>query len=497
MVNPMPKSSVMKFLALGGLFAVVAIIGLSVTMSFFPGAEAQVKPLPAQTEPMKVAPISAAQLQLSYAPVVKRVAPAVVNVFSKRTVKSQVPPFMNEPLFRKFFGDQLKGLQRERVQQSLGSGVIVDPSGLIVTNNHVIAGGEQFTVALADRREFEAKLVLADERTDLAVLRIVPKGGAVPYLAFKDSDAVEVGDLVLAIGNPFGVGQTVTSGIVSALARTHVGVSDYQFFIQTDAAINPGNSGGALVTMDGRVIGINSAIFSQTGGSIGIGFAIPSNMVRLVVESAKAGGTVKRPWTGAQLQAVDNDLAASLNLDRPGGSLIRDIYPKGPLASAGLQVGDVIRSVDGQSTDDPQAVRYRFATKPLGGKVSVQYVRDGKLINTEAALEAAPETPAAEKQEVKGRNPFTGATIANLSPAIAEQLGIDAMGGKGVVIVSIRPNTPAAQLRFQPGDIVVELNELKITNVKMLLVHAEATARPQWDFKIKRGDQVLSASIAR
>jgi len=468
----------------GAMMAVAAFV-LLVTLAVYPPVHAQ----------EKVAPVSAAQLQLSYAPVVKRVAPAVVNVYSKRTVKTQVAPFMNDPFFRRFFGDQFSfGMPRERVQQSLGSGVIMDPSGLIVTNNHVIQGGEQFTVALADRREFEAKLVLADERTDLAVLKITPKNGALPFLAFKDSDSVEVGDLVLAIGNPFGVGQTVTSGIVSALARTHVGVSDYQFFIQTDAAINPGNSGGALVTMDGRVIGINSAIYSQTGGSIGIGFAIPSNMVRLVVESAKAGGGVKRPWTGAQLQAVDNDLAQSMNLDRPGGSLIRDIYPSGPTARAGLQVGDVIRSVDGHATDDPQAVRYRFATKPLGGTVSVQYMREGKLAAADVKLEAAPETPAADRQEIKGRNPFAGATVANLSPAMAEQLGLDVLGGQGVVIASITPNTPASELQFRPGDMVLEVNGAKIAHVKGL-VAATAATLPKWDFKIKRGERVLSGSV--
>lgn len=482
----MSKSSIVKFGALAGLAALVVVLALNLNISFPPRADAQ--------EQLKAVPVSAAQLQLSYAPVVKRVAPAVVNVYSKRTVKTRVPPFMNDPLFRKFFGDQLQGLQRDRVQQSLGSGVIVDPSGLIVTNNHVVEGGEQFTVALADRREFEAKLVLADERTDLAVLKITPKDGALPFLAFKDSDGVEVGDLVLAIGNPFGVGQTVTSGIVSALARTHVGVSDYQFFIQTDAAINPGNSGGALVTMDGQVIGINSAIYSQTGGSIGIGFAIPSNMVRLVVESAKAGGVVKRPWTGAQLQAVDNDLAQSLSLDRPGGSLIRDLYPNGPVARAGLQVGDVIRSVDGYATDDPQAVRYRFATKPLGGNVTLQYVREGKLATAQVKLEAAPETPAADRQEIKGRNPFTGATVANLSPAVAEQMGLDVLGGQGVVIASIRSGTPAEELQFRPGDLVLEVNGTKISHVKGL-VAATAPALPQWDFKIKRGDRVLSASV--
>ncbi|MDO9125294.1 MAG: trypsin-like peptidase domain-containing protein, partial [Parvibaculum sp.] len=289
----------------------LAAVVLMAVLAFFPWA--------ARAQDAREVPSSRGQVQLSYAPVVKRVAPAVVIVYTKRVVQERAgSPLFNDPFFQQFFGNRFSfGVPRERVQQSLGSGVIVDPSGLIVTNYHVIKDGQQFTVALADRREFDAQLVLSDERTDLAVLRIDAGKQKLPHLTFKNSDSVEVGDLVLAIGNPFGVGQTVTSGIVSALARTHVGVSDYQFFIQTDAAINPGNSGGALVTMDGRLIGINSAIYSQTGGSIGIGFAIPSNMVESVVASARDGGHVKRPWFGAQLQAVDSDLAQSLGLDRP------------------------------------------------------------------------------------------------------------------------------------------------------------------------------------
>lgn len=457
-------------------------------LAFFPWA--------ARAETEKRVPSGRAEVELSYAPVVKRVAPAVVNVYTKRVVKESArSPFFNDPFFQQFFGNRFSfGVPRERVQQSLGSGVIVDPSGLIVTNFHVIKGGEQFTVALSDRREFEATLVLADERTDLAVLRIDNGKQKLPHLTFRNSDAVEVGDIVLAIGNPFGVGQTVTSGIVSALARTHVGASDYQFFIQTDAAINPGNSGGALVTMDGRLIGINSAIYSQTGGSIGIGFAIPSNMVESVVASARDGGRVKRPWFGAALQPVDNELAQSLGLDRPGGSLIRDIYEGGPAAKAGLKVGDVIRAVDGFSVEDPQAVRYRFATKGLGGKARISYLRDGRTGEAEVALVAPPEVPPADETEIGGRNPFAGATVANLSPAIADKLGLDTMGGQGVVIAQVAPGSAADQIQFQRGDIVVEVAGRKIETVADL-VKVTATRRPQWDFSVKRGERVFSATV--
>src|ERR1700677_3001499 len=261
----------------------VAIVALS---ALIPIASAQERRLPS----------SVAELQLSFAPVVKRAAPAVVNVYAARVVENR-NPFMNDPLFRQFFG----AVPREQVLRSLGSGVIVDPSGLVVTNYHVIEGASEVKVALSDKREFDAEIVLKDEHSDLTVLRLKGVNERFPVLEFADSDALQVGDVVLAIGDPFGVGQTVTHGIVSAVARTQVGVSDYQFFIQTDAAINPGNSGGALVDMNGRLVGINSAIYSRSGGSQGIGFAIPSNMVRVVVASAKGGSAaVKRPWLGAK-----------------------------------------------------------------------------------------------------------------------------------------------------------------------------------------------------
>src|SRR5438477_9793252 len=290
---------------------IFAAFGLSLTA--MSGALAQQRQVPA----------SAGQLELSFAPIVKRVAPAVVNVYAARIVANN-NPFLADPFFRQFFG----AVPREQVERALGSGVIVDPTGLVVTNYHVIDGASQIKVALADKREFEADIVLKDQRSDLAVLRVKGAKERFPTLQFADSDELQVGDVVLAIGDPFGVGQTVTHGIVSAVARTQVGISDYQFFIQTDAAINPGNSGGALVDMAGKLVGINTAIFSRSGGSQGIGFAIPANMVRVVVASARTGGTaVKRPWLGARLQAVTPDIAESLNLKRPSGALVASLAP--------------------------------------------------------------------------------------------------------------------------------------------------------------------------
>src|SRR6201995_4408774 len=308
-------------------------------------------------------PSSAAELRLSYAPIVQRVQPAVVNVYAAKVVQNR-NPFMDDPLFRRFFG--LPGGQQEQMQRSLGSGVMVDPSGLVVTNVHVIEGADQVKVSLSDKREFEAEIVLKDPRSDLAVLKLKDVHEKFPTLDFANSDELMVGDVVLAIGNPFGVGQTVTHGIISAPAPTQVGITDYQFFIQTDAAINPGNSGGALVDMTGRLAGINTAIYSRSGGSQGIGFAIPANMVRVVVASAKGGGkAVKRPWLGAKLQVVTQDIADSLGLRSPNGALVASVVANSPAARAGLEFSDLIVAVAGQPIDDPNAFDYRFATRPL------------------------------------------------------------------------------------------------------------------------------------
>ncbi len=319
-------------------------------------AQAQIAPAAAPATEGPAVPRSRAEIAFSFAPVVKKAQPAVVNVFASRVERMPSNPLLDDPIFRRFFGEGGGMPGRSPTAQSLGSGVIVDPSGLVVTNNHVIEGMTDVKVALADKREIPAKILLRDPRTDLAVLKLA-EGANFPTMELGDSDALEVGDLTLAIGNPFGVGQTVTQGIVSALARTHVGISDYGFFIQTDAAINPGNSGGPLVDMNARLVGINSAIFSKSGGSVGIGFAIPVNMVKAVLSAAKGGGKlVRRPWLGATLQTMSQEIAEGLGLERPAGALLADVDPKGPAAEAGLKRGDVIVSVDGQATDDPEAV---------------------------------------------------------------------------------------------------------------------------------------------
>jgi Do/DeqQ family serine protease len=439
-------------------------------------------------------PSSANELRLSYAPVVHRAAPAVVNVYAAKTVTVRGNPLFDDPIFRRFFGvPGAPGGAGDQIQRSLGSGVLVDPAGLVVTNNHVIEGADQVRVSLADKREFEAEMVLKDSRSDLAVLRIKAEKERFPALEFADSDALEVGDVVLAIGNPFAVGQTVTHGIVSAVARTQVGITDYQFFIQTDAAINPGNSGGALIDLSGRLVGINTAIFSRSGGSQGIGFAIPANMAKVVVASAKSGGsTVKRPWLGARLQAVTPEIADSLGLKRPSGALIASVTPTSPAARAGLKSSDLIIAIDGQPVEDANAFDYRFATKPIGGSARLGIVRGGKELALNVVLEAAPDTPH-EELVIEARSPFQGAKVSNLSPALADSLRLDP-SAEGVVIIDIVNGSPAHSLGFQRGDLVLSVNDAKITRTRDLERVAGQQAR-RWSITIMRAGQQLSVEL--
>jgi Do/DeqQ family serine protease len=418
------------------------------------------------------------------------VAPAVVNVYASRTVQVRTP-LLDDPFFRQFFGETAPSRPRMRTQNSLGSGVIVDPSGIIVTNNHVIADGTEVKVALADRREYECDVVLKDEQLDLAILKVRGLKEDLPVVPLADSDALQVGDLVLAVGNPFGVGQTVTQGIVSALARSQVGISDYQFFIQTDAAINPGNSGGALVDVKGRLVGINTAIFSRGGGSNGIGFAIPSNMVRVVIDSAKRGGSaVLLPWIGADLQPVTADIAETLGLDRPSGVLVTEVAPDSPAAKAGLAVGDLVTSVDGIEVSDPRVFNYRLATKGVGNEAQLAVNRDGEDLDLSVALVPPPETTPRDEVTIDIPSPFKGARVANLSPAVASELGLSWRGQRGVVIVDIVRRSPAARVGLAPGDIVVAVNGDEVTSTGQLA--ALAASEPLfWRLTIDRNGRLM------
>jgi Do/DeqQ family serine protease len=437
----------------------------------------------------RVVPQSRADAIFSYAPVVKRVTPAVVNVYASRTEKRPANPLFDDPFFQQFFGNVPSG----QTTQSLGSGVIVDRSGLVVTNHHVIEGMTDVKVALSDKREFEADIVLNDASSDLAVLKI--KGGSnFPVLDLGDSDALEVGDLVLAVGNPFAVGQTVTQGIISALARTERIQSEYGFYIQTDAAINPGNSGGALVDMQGRLVGINSAIYSRSGGSMGIGFAVPVNMVKVVVDAAKQGLTqVRRPWLGASFQDVSQDIADSLGMSRPTGALVTDVAANSPAEEAGLKRSDVVSAVDGVDVDDPEAFGYRIATKPIGGTARLSVLRGGNTLDLDVKLIAAPEVPPRDPVKLGGSSPFTGATVVNLSPAVQEELSIEGVHD-GVVVADVAENSPAAQVGLQKGDVVRAVNDERITSTKDMPA-ATAGRRSYWKLEIVRGGQVITQVV--
>ena len=443
-------------------------------------------------------PSSRAEIGLSFAPIVARTAPAIVNVYAMKAVQARRGnPLMDDPFFRRFFGvPQGPGFggPNERVQRSLGSGVIVDASGLVVTNNHVIEGADEVRISLSDKREFDADILLRDPRTDLAVLKLRGGKGAFPAVQLGSSDDLQVGDIVLAIGNPFGVGQTVTQGIVSALARTQVGITDYQFFIQTDAAINPGNSGGALIDGAGRVIGINTAIFSRSGGSQGIGFAIPADMVRVVLQSALSGGkSVRRPWLGASLQAVTADIAEGLDLTRPVGALVQSVRSGSPAEKGGLRTGDLITAIAGQEVDDPDAFGYRFATRPLGGTVEVAIIRQGKPMTIAIPLQPAPETIPRDEVTLDNRSPFAGSTVVNLSPAVVEEMRT-VEADKGVVVTAIVEGSPADLTNLKAGDVILEVNGVAISRTADLVKATAAPARV-WRITLQRGGRTLTAML--
>lgn len=452
-----------------------------------PGGAQQAPPLVVQ-QPVAVdrrAPASRAEMQLSLAPVVRQVSPAVVNVYAQRIVRQRRS--ILEDMMRGVPPGALGGLSRERIEQSLGSGVLVRADGVIVTNNHVVEGADALKVVLSDRREFEAKVLVADARTDLAVLKIDAGGERMPFLPFADTRQAQVGDFVIAIGNPFGLQQTVTSGIISALARTEVGINDFAFFIQTDAAINRGNSGGALVDMNGALVGINTAIFSENGGSNGIGFAIPAEMVRRVVEGAVQGGQVVRPWLGVSAQPVTQQLARSLGLDRPRGVLVDEVWPGGPAQRAGVQRGDVILQVNGVDVFDEQAVRYQAATQRPGASIPVRIVRGSAQQTLTARLDAPPRTPAPDPRVISGENPLDGTRIVSLSPASSEEAGLNPLAG-GVLIDQMDRRGAALRLGFQPGDVIRQVNGQRVRTSAEV---ERAMARGPWTFVIERGGQTI------
>ena len=440
------------------------------------------------TAPNRAVPGDVATMKMGFAPVVRRAAPAVVNISSKRVVRQQVDPFFA------FFGGM--GAPREQVQGSLGSGAIVRADGVIVTNNHVIEGGQEITVSLADRREYPAKVLLADSRSDLAILKIDAGGEKLPVLPIAagtgPSGELQVGDLVLAIGDPFGVGQTVTNGIVSALSRTGLGgdAGDFSSYIQTDAAINPGNSGGPLVDMAGNLIGVNTFILSRSGSSAGVGFAIPAPLVRRVVETALGGGrSVERPWLGAKLQGVDAETARSLGLDRPQGVVVASVYPGGPAERAGVRPGDLILTADGAAVNDEGAVNYSAATHRAGDSVRLGVRRSGGGTRDVTVQLAALPGGARDQRTLSGRQPLSGATVVTLTPAAADEYGLDPFS-RGVVLV--QSDGIAASQGFRAGDIVRSVNGQPIASSAQL---ARALQAGRWSLVIERGGREITAEF--
>ena len=401
----------------------------------------------------RVVPGDAVGMKASFAPVVRTAAPAVVNI-SARGVQQVRDPFW--------------GIPGQRQTGSVGSGVIVRPEGVVVTNNHVIQGMQQIRVTLNDRREFNARVVLADERSDIAVLQLEGVTERLPTLNIDDREEQQIGDLVLAIGNPFGVGQTVTNGIISALNRTETGISDSGSFIQTDAAINPGNSGGALVDMDGDLIGINTAIFSRSGSSSGVGFAVPASMVRRVVESAVGGATaVVRPWLGVKGDSVSADIARSLEMERPQGLVVTEVWPNGPGARAGLRQGDVITAVDGAEINDQGGLNFRVGTRAPNDTVQVTVLREGRTQTLSARVQPLPGNADIESATFIQSGGLSGAQVLVLNPALADRLGGDPFAS-GVIVGRVQRGSYANRVGLQGGDIILSVNGRAVTSVQQL-----------------------------
>lgn len=429
-------------------------------------------------------PTSKAEISLSFAPVVRETAPAVVNIYAKRVVAQRVSPFANDPFFRDLFRDH--GRIVPRVQNSLGSGVILSSDGIVVSNYHVVGDATEIRVVLTDRREFDADILLADEQSDLAILKLRDATG-LPALALRNSDTLEVGELVLAIGNPFGIGQTVSSGIVSGLARSAISVgSGRGYFIQTDAAINPGNSGGALVDMNGRLAGINTAILTRSGGSNGIGFAIPANLVQRFVDQAVAGNSsFQRPWAGISGQSVDATLAEGFSLGVPQGVVLTELHPDSPFRAAGLRVGDIVTEAGGFPVNTPQELMFRMATEGIGGKLALTYLRQGAEKQARLQLIAPPEKPARKPFTVDEGRVLAGLMVTNINPAVAVEYGLG-QSAAGVLVTD--PGPVAGRVGLKAGDILLRINKTRIDQTGDVRRATREDGRA-WAIEYSRGGQ--------
>ncbi len=442
--------------------------------------------LPVTAHADSTVPTSQAQISLSFAPLVRQAAPAVVNIYAKRIVETRVSPFASDPFFQNFFGDL--GPSRPRVQNSLGSGVILSSDGIVVSNFHVVGGASDIRVVLNDRREYSAEVLLGDKASDLAILRL-KDAVDLPFLPSRDSDTVEVGELALAIGNPFGVGQTVSSGIISGLARSGaVTGNERGYFIQTDAPINPGNSGGALIGMDGALIGVNTSIVTRSGGSNGIGFAIPAALVDQFVAQARAGQSrFMRPWAGMGGQTVDADLASSLGLERAGGMAITQVQDGSPFASVGLGVGDVIVAANGRDVNSPSEMLYYMTVAGIGAEIEVTAVRDGDARDYTVAMIGPPELPPRQELTFGARDLLPGLKIANVNPAVLAEYQLPILPS-GVVVLDT--GNVAPRVGLQRGDVLREVDGVVIENPQDV-ADAFGSARRSISLVVERGGQLV------
>src|SRR5215510_8962627 len=456
----------MRFIALALVAALVAAFAVGGVIGFASHRPPQ-SLIPAASASSGINGMPA--LTMSFAPVVKNAQPAVVSIASTKVVKISgdegLSPLFDDPMFRQFFGDGPQnrfGKQREQREQGLGSGVIVAPDGYILTNNHVIDGANEIRVYTSDKRDLKARVIGADPKTDIAVVKV--EANNLSTLPFADSSQAQVGDIVLAIGNPFGVGQTVTMGIISATGRGNLGIEDYEDFIQTDAAINPGNSGGALINTSGQLIGINTAILSRAGGNQGVGFAVPANLARAVMNQLLKNGKVVRGYLGVMIQPVSPEIAEAFNLPDARGALVGEVTPDGPAARAGLAQGDVITELNGVRVDDSRELRLKVSQLAPGSAIKLKIIRDGGPREVTITLGEAPN----EKETANNGKPESdssdGLSVETLTPQLARQLELPA-NVSGVVVTGVQDGSRADQAGLRRGDVIQQVNRRPVNNV--------------------------------
>lgn len=450
-----------------GVIAVVigVLIGLVLALNWPTGAAPQ--PAASGARPGPGDPVS---FETGFAPVVQTVLPAVVTVTSTRIVRAEISdnPLFEDPFFRRFFGDDTEGLApQERRERGLGSGVVVSGDGLILTNNHLVESSSEVLVLFGENEEYRAKILGTDPQTDIAVLK-VEKAKNLNPITMGDSSKVRIGEFVLAIGNPFGVGRTVTMGIISATGRGELGITGYEDFIQTDAAINPGNSGGALVDPDGRLVGINTAILSRSAGNVGIGFAVPVNMARNVMEQIVKQGKVVRGFLGVVIQDLTPAIRSAFDLSQEQGALISGVEQGGPAGKAGLQRGDVVVSLNGQPVEDSRDLRFKIASQRPGSTARFQILRNGQRRDIDVVLGERPESQEEEPvspEEPDSSSSALGVQVQDLTAGIREQLQLES-GAQGAVVVTVQPGSPAAEAGLVRGDVIQEVNRKPVRNVQ-------------------------------